>query len=148
MLLTNLVVLAAVPSTLAAWSDFCRATNSYGTASDGVYPATFSPIPDHLTTQPLTLGVCLWASECGSSDGGATTFTAGRCPNDPADVKCCWAAGCAVITHGKCPGGDEIKCWESRGECWEVASGQCPGGTNYKKLVKRYFGADNKSVSC
>ncbi|KAL9594909.1 MAG: hypothetical protein Q9219_006764 [cf. Caloplaca sp. 3 TL-2023] len=64
-------------------------------------------------------GVCLHTSDC--SDGSGTS-TAGFCPDDPADVKCCtkscssggtcnWASACSGTTvSNQCPGPANFKC--------------------------------------
>lgn len=65
-------------------------------------------------------GVCLATANC-KGDGG--TSTAGFCPDDPPDVKCCtksscgsggncrWTSSCSGTTlSGQCPGPNDFKC--------------------------------------
>ncbi|KAL9033288.1 MAG: hypothetical protein Q9214_007586 [Letrouitia sp. 1 TL-2023] len=65
-------------------------------------------------------GVCLATAKC--KDAGGTS-TAGFCPDDPADVKCCtkpscgsggncrWTSSCSGTTlSGQCPGPNDFKC--------------------------------------
>jgi hypothetical protein len=49
-------------------------------------------------------------------------------------------AKCGYISHGKCPGGSDIKCHDLTGYCMHVADSRCPGhhATNFKYLVKMY----------
>ena len=67
-----------------------------------------------------TPGVCLHTDDCSSGSG---TSTAGFCPDDPADVKCCtkpscgssgncrWTSSCSGTTlSGQCPGPSDFKC--------------------------------------
>ncbi|KAL8839751.1 MAG: hypothetical protein Q9170_001622 [Blastenia crenularia] len=44
-------------------------------------------------------GVCLYTSDCSDGDG---TSTAGFCPGDPADVKCCTKSSCGSGASFKC----------------------------------------------
>lgn len=67
-------------------------------------------------------GVCLKTADC---SGGGGTSTAGFCPNDPADVKCCTKSSCG--SSGDCR-------WTS--SCsGSTLSGQCPGPANFKCCV-------------
>lgn len=76
------------------------------------------------------------------------TITSGRCPNDPADVKCCWANSCAYIAHGRCPGGPKVKCWPRVGLCFHVSNNKCPGGRNYKYIGDAYKTSSGNFVEC
>ena len=67
-------------------------------------------------------GVCLHTADC--SDGSGTS-TAGFCPDDPADVKCC--------TKSSCGSGGDCR-WTS--SCsGTTLSGQCPGPTDFKCCI-------------
>ncbi|KAL9576844.1 MAG: hypothetical protein Q9212_006774, partial [Teloschistes hypoglaucus] len=67
-------------------------------------------------------GVCLHTADCKAGDG---TSTAGFCPDDPADVKCCTKSSCG--SSGNCR-------WTS--SCTGTTqAGQCPGPTNFKCCI-------------
>ncbi|KAL8718363.1 MAG: hypothetical protein Q9225_004489 [Loekoesia sp. 1 TL-2023] len=75
-------------------------------------------------------GVCLHTADC--KDGSGTS-TAGFCPNDPADVKCC--------TKSSCGSGGDCR-WTS--SCsGTTLSGQCPGPTSFKCCVPSSGGGGN-----
>ncbi|KAG0638127.1 hypothetical protein HOY80DRAFT_969066 [Tuber brumale] len=66
-----------------------------------------------------TAGVCISTASCTSGGG---TSTAGFCPNDPADIRCC--------TKTKCGNGGSCN-WT--GQCrGTTVSSQCPGPANFK----------------
>ncbi|KAL0956663.1 hypothetical protein HGRIS_002795 [Hohenbuehelia grisea] len=67
-----------------------------------------------------TPGVCLPTASC-SSGGGKST--AGFCPNDPADVRCCTKTACG--SGGNCR-------FTSACSTGNIASGLCPGPTDFK----------------
>ncbi|KAJ3558852.1 hypothetical protein NP233_g11412 [Leucocoprinus birnbaumii] len=67
-----------------------------------------------------TPGVCLSTSTC-SSGGG--TYASGFCPNDPADIKCCYKTSCS--TGGNCR-------WTSQCSSGNTLSGLCPGPSDFK----------------
>ncbi|KAF9450541.1 glycoside hydrolase family 24 protein [Macrolepiota fuliginosa MF-IS2] len=70
-----------------------------------------------------TPGTCISTSTC-SSGGG--TYASGYCPNDPADVKCCYKTSCG--SGGNCR-------WTSQcttgNTASELPAGLCPGPTDF-----------------
>ncbi|KAI4178707.1 MAG: hypothetical protein LQ346_007359 [Caloplaca aetnensis] len=68
-----------------------------------------------------TPGVCLRTADC---DNGGTS-TAGFCPDDPVDVKCCTKASCG--SGGNCRFASSCS--------GTTLAGQCPGPTDFKCCV-------------
>jgi hypothetical protein len=66
-------------------------------------------------------GVCVTVSSCNTA-GGITVN--GRCPSDPANVKCCTKPSCKNSSKGNCR-------WKS--DCaGSVVANQCPGPTQFQ----------------
>lgn len=86
-------------------------------------------------------GVCISTTQCSGN------VVSGACPNDPANVKCCYETGCVWVLHNRCPGGSNVKCWAREGHCIKVEAGKCPGGKSYMKNVGTYF-QNGRVVKC
>ncbi|WOO76443.1 uncharacterized protein LOC62_01G000065 [Vanrija pseudolonga] len=134
MLFTTLLALSVTPATvLAAWGDACSITLSGG--GSGYDIGLYGSFPD---VSPLTPGTCVWTSECHLDDGTPGIYRPGGCPNDPADVQCCWTRNCLTVEANRCPGDETIMCAVYSNECWKVDTGRCPGGWNERFGLYKY----------
>jgi hypothetical protein len=97
----------------------------------------------------LTAGVCLSLNECfewtDEHGGGAW---ANRCGNKA--LTCCTGNKCGYISNNKCPGGSNVKCWDTAGYCYYVSNNKCPGrdATRYKRIGDKYKDANGRYVKC
>ncbi|KAL8922151.1 MAG: hypothetical protein Q9208_005346 [Pyrenodesmia sp. 3 TL-2023] len=80
-----------------------------------------------------TPGVCLRTADC--NNGG--TSTAGFCPNDPTDVKCCTKPSC----------GSGGNCRFTSSCTGTTLAGQCPGPTDFKCCVPTNGGGGGTATS-
>ncbi|WOO76446.1 uncharacterized protein LOC62_01G000068 [Vanrija pseudolonga] len=123
MLVKSLLTVAlAAPTVIGAWGDWCY---TKVTAHGGkVFPFN---------------GVCVGTSECHRAYGETVGKPVpGACPGNAPGIECCYAEGCYPIKHGRCPGGDDVKCKADVGDCWIMASGACPGGDNFRAAMFPY----------
>ncbi|EAU80900.1 lysozyme [Coprinopsis cinerea okayama7 len=103
-LLSTLIALALTTSVMGAINDACSVNG--------------------------TPGVCLSTTTC--SNGGGTS-TAGYCPNDPSNVRCCTK---------KCGSGGTCR-FESTCSTGNTATGLCPGPSNFKCCLPASGGGGN-----
>lgn len=81
--------------------------------------AVLAAVNDHCSVDGKP-GVCIATAQCSSASG---TSSAGFCPHDPTDIKCCTKPSCGVGGHcdwtsackgttkaGLCPGPADFKC--------------------------------------
>ena len=72
-------------------------------------------------------GICIYTVECTNSGG---SYVSGKCPNDPANVKCCNKKCSYNGREGECKFVDDCK-------NGDVYSGLCPGNSNFKCCIPR-----------
>ncbi|WOO76445.1 uncharacterized protein LOC62_01G000067 [Vanrija pseudolonga] len=131
MLFTSLLTVTLVtPAVIATWGDWC-----------------YTKVTDHRGLTFNFNGVCVGTSECYGAYEMDGISVPGACPGDPAHIQCCYAPVCYPIQHGRCPGGDNIKCRADTGYCWETQTGRCPGGDNFRAAPRAYM-PDGVPVKC
>ena len=82
-------------------------------------------------------GICITTDACTKSGG---TYVAGKCPNDPNNVKCC---------NKKCSyNGKQGEC-KFTGDCnGDVIGGLCPGNSNFKCCIPKSTSTSQGGGSC
>ncbi|WOO76444.1 uncharacterized protein LOC62_01G000066 [Vanrija pseudolonga] len=127
--ITLLAVALTAPMSLAAWGDYCNTNLKAGDPT-----SNFN-------------GVCVWTSECHGAYGQTGKPIPGACPNDPADVQCCFAPSCMWVRDNLCPGDDTVKCAPT-GWCFNFATGECPGGPGFRTPLDPYKDENGQYVRC
>ncbi|KAF2679828.1 hypothetical protein K458DRAFT_313317 [Lentithecium fluviatile CBS 122367] len=72
-------------------------------------------------------GVCISTSSCTAGGG---RYVSGKCPNDPANIKCCTKTPCDGFGEGACTWTDIC-----RASGASPIPGKCPGPTNFQCCV-------------
>ena len=84
-------------------------------------------------------GICITTDEC-TKNGGS--YVSGKCPNDPANVKCCNKICSYNGKQGECK-------FVSECNNGDVYSGLCPGNSNFKCCIpKEICSYNGKSGEC
>ncbi|KAF9874465.1 glycoside hydrolase family 24 protein [Colletotrichum karsti] len=85
-----------------------------------LFSSALAAIGDYCKDSKGNYGTCQTTSKCNSLDG---TYTSNLCPNDPANVKCCFFPKCN--STGRCQK-DSLSCGGG------YTTGDCPGPTHYR----------------
>jgi len=92
-------------------------------------PAAYAAVGDACYLSPSKPGACINTAEC-SRHGG--TYRSGLCPNDPANVKCCFVQKVMTLPNGKHRKGTCRNVWDCNSN---RVPGYCPGPSTVQLCV-------------